>query len=156
MAGYRLGGDTGLMLSGSNAAKTEIEKFGITVRVEVLFIGASITHTKEFETATPAQSSLRLLGYDTLDHQNWNTSMKDHGAAASDLRTQASQIILCSQALDIRVAEKLDSLVICDGDRLDAVNCIKLTGSGLVAELILLPVSGLRQVDEWVIEDDII
>ena len=70
------------MLSGSNAAKKEIEKFGITVRVEVLFIAASTTHTKDFETTT-AQSLLRLLGYDTLDHQNWNTSMRDHGAAAS-------------------------------------------------------------------------
>ena len=143
------------MLSGSNAAKREIEKLGITVRVQILFITASITHTKEFETAS-AQSSLRLLGYDTLDHQNWNMSMKDIGAAASDLRNQASQIVLRSQALDIRVAEKLDGLGICDGDQLNVADCNRLTESGLVAELVLLPVSGLRQVVEWIIQDDII
>ena len=143
------------MLSGSNTAKKEIEKFGITVKVEVLFLEASTTHTKEFEIAT-AQSSLRLLGYDTLDHKNWNTSMRDHGAAASDLKAQASQITLCSQALDRRVAEKLDSMGICDGDNLDVGDCNKLIQSGLVAELILLPVSGLRQVVEWIMEDNII
>ena len=61
-----------------------------------------------------------------------------------------------SQFLDIRVAEKLGSLGICDGNYLDAGDCKKLIDSGLVAGLILLPLSGLHQVVGWVIEADVI
>ena len=156
VAGYKLGGDTALMISGSNASKKELEKFGITVKVEVLFIEASTTHTKDFATSS-ASSSLRLVGYDTLDYQSWKAAeVEGHSLEASTLRVQAAEVITRSQALDIRVTEKLDELGIRDGDHLDSDDCTKLTESGLVAELVLLPVSTLREVIEWVIEDDVI
>ncbi|MCJ1249393.1 hypothetical protein MMC30_006616 [Trapelia coarctata] len=155
LAGYKLGGDTGLMISGSNSSKKELERFGITVKVEVLFVEASTTHTKDFVT-TQAGGSLKLVGYDTLDHRTWKSSEEGHGNVASKLRYQAAEVITAAQALDMRVAEKLDELGIQDGDHLNAEDCNKLTESGLVVELVLLPVGTLREVIEWVIEDDII
>ena len=156
VAGYKLGGDTGLMISGSNASKKELEKFGITVKLEVLFIEASTTHTNDFETLASSNAS-KLVGYDTLDHQCWKSSeLEDRGSAALSLREQAKEIINRSQILDLRVSEKLDELEVRDSDHLSLEDCRKLTGSGLVAELVLLPVETLRQVIEWVIEDDII
>lgn len=156
VAGYKLGGDTALMISGSNASKKELEKFGITVKVEVLFIEASTTHTKDVATSS-ASDSLRLVGYDTLDYQSWNSSeVEGHSGNALALRAQAVEVITRSQALTVRVAEKLDELRLRDGDHLNSEDCRKLTESGLVAELVLLPVSTLREVVEWVIEDDVI
>lgn len=156
VAGYKLGGDTGLLISGSQESKTKLERFGITVRVEVLFIGASTTHTKDITTST-ARSSLRLMGYDTLDHQSWRSSQAEKpGFDASAFGAQVAGIVSQSQSLDSRVAEKLDNLGIQDGDHLNSDDCRKLIESGLVAELVLLPVGTLREVIEWVIEDDII
>ena len=91
VASYRLGG--------SNAAEMEIEKLGITVRVK-FFLLERASHTPR-NLRLPQQSSIRPLGYDTLDHQNWNSSVKNHGAAAADLRSQALQVVLRSQVLDI-------------------------------------------------------
>lgn len=65
-----------MMLSGSGSFREELGKFGVTVtvKVEVLFLEASTTHTKDFKTSK-AQRSLNLVGYDTLDHRNWKCSM---------------------------------------------------------------------------------
>ena len=155
LANYRLGGDTGLMLSGSNASKKELEKFGLTVKVEVLLIEKSTRHTSNVET-NAAKGSLSLIGYDTLDKQNWHTLMGDKGQEAFNLRAQASEIITRAQLLDLRVAQRLDGLGIQDGDRLGQDDCKNLIASGLVVELELLPMATLREVIEWVIEDDII
>lgn len=72
------------------------------------------------------------------------------------MRAQAVEVITRSQALTVRVTEKLDELRIRDGDHLNSEDCSILTESGLVAELVLLLVSTLREVIEWVIEDDTI
>ena len=156
VAGYRLGGDTALMISGSSAAKKELEKFSITVKVEVLFFEASTTHS-EYRASATASSSLRMVGYDTLEHRTWKAAdVEGKSAGAASFRAQAAEVMVRSQSLDIRVMEKLNELGFQDEEHLSKEDCDELTKSGLVAELVLLPVSTLREVIEWVIEDDII
>ncbi|TAQ87212.1 hypothetical protein B7494_g4481 [Chlorociboria aeruginascens] len=145
VAGYRLGGDTQMMLSGSNSSKRELEKFGVTVKAEVLFVEASTTYTKDFEE-NGATSELSLIGYDTLDCDNWKC---EKGSLALEMQTQAAKVIEKSQSLDVRISGKLNELGIEDGAYLSNETCRKLTEAGLVVELILLPVGTLRQVIEW-------
>lgn len=40
-AGYRLGGDTGILLSASGHRREQIDKYGVTATVTVLFVSAS-------------------------------------------------------------------------------------------------------------------
>lgn len=54
------------------------------------------------------------------------------------------------------MAKKLDELDIHDGGLVDSSICEKLVESGLVVKLMLVPVITLREVQNWMIEDDII
>ena len=155
LAAYRLGGETGILVSGSNSHKRTLDRFGITVTVEVLFVETSVTHTKDF-AKTEALNTLKVIGYDTLGQTTYNSMAEDHAAIGSEVRKQAEDLCEKSRTLDTRVAEKLDELDIHDGDQIDTSMCQKLVEAGLVVELMLLPAITLRQVQAWVIEDDII
>ena len=155
LAAYRLGGDTGILVSGNNSQRKKLEKFGITVTVEVLLVEVSVTHTKDFKTAE-AHSGIKLIGYDTLGHTAYNSAAENQASAQSGVQSQAANYCTKAQDLDYRVAEKLDTLDIQDGDRIDLEMCRKLVESGLVVELMLLPIITLREVQNWVIEDDVI
>ncbi|CAK4024460.1 Hypothetical predicted protein [Lecanosticta acicola] len=155
LAGYRLGGDTGILVSGSNSFRKQLEKFGITVTVEVLFVEASVTHTKDVLT-TSAGSEVKVIGYDTLGYTRYNSSAENDRSSVADVRNQAEDYVEEARNLDLRVSDKLDELEIRDGDVVDESVCRELVEAGLVVELMLLPAITLRDVQNWVIEDDVI
>lgn len=74
VAGYKPGGDTGLMMSGSNAAKTDLEKFSITIKVKGLIVKVSKIHANEFETSE-TKSPLKLVDtiLSTISAENFLT-----------------------------------------------------------------------------------
>lgn len=156
VAGYRLGGDTGLMLSGSNAARKELEQFGVTLKVKVLFVDKAETWTKNNITSSQA-SALSLSGYDTLENQHWTLSRgHEDTTSAETVQKCAANVMSKSQTLESRIEDKLNDLNIVDGQVLSFEDCDDLTKSGLVVELVLLPVTSLRQVILWLQEDNII
>jgi hypothetical protein len=155
LAAYRLGGDTGILVSGASSDKRSLEKFGVTITVEVLFVKASVSHTKNSLKAE-AHSNFKIIGYDTLSHTQYNSEAQGHAALQSEVTREAEGYCEKAKSLDIRVSDKLDELGIHDGDRVDMKLCEKLTQAGLVVELMLLPVITLREVQNWVIEDDVI
>jgi len=61
VAGYRIGGETGLLISSSSFRTKKVEKFGVKVTLEVLFVEVSKTWSKDFEEFG-AGRSLKLLG----------------------------------------------------------------------------------------------
>lgn len=71
VSGYRLGGDTGILMSASGQRREQVDKYGITATVEVLFVEVSKTWEKDFRTFSSGRQ-VRLLGYDTLDAKSWN------------------------------------------------------------------------------------
>ncbi|KAI0147798.1 hypothetical protein GGR57DRAFT_244945 [Xylariaceae sp. FL1272] len=71
VSGYRLGGDTGILMSASGHSREQIDKYGVTATVEVLFVEVSKHWEKDFRTFS-AGRQVRLLGYDTLDAKTWN------------------------------------------------------------------------------------
>lgn len=157
VAGYRLGGNTGLMLSGSNAARKELEQFGVTLKVKVLFVEKAETWTKD-EVISSQSSGLSLSGYDTLSNQYWSLGL-GHAGTGTDVKAVqqcAADVISESRTLESRIEDKLDDLNIVDGETLSIEYCDDLIKSGLVVELVLLPVTSLRQVILWLQKDNII
>lgn len=151
--GYRLGGDTGLMLSSSSFSSKKVESYGITATVEVLFVEASKTWTKDFHSFS-AGRAMRLIGYDTLSDMNWKLSTEESDMGA--LAKQAERIMLDSQNILERVLRVLEAKGMADGDELSHEQCEFLTGSGVAVELVLLPMSSLRDVARWTTEHDVI
>ncbi|KAF2151441.1 hypothetical protein K461DRAFT_295497 [Myriangium duriaei CBS 260.36] len=151
--GYRIGGDTGLMLSSSSFSNKKVESYGITATVEVLFVEVSKTWTKDIHSFS-AGKSMRLLGYDTLTDQTWNVTTAENGIRA--LADRAEHIILRSQSVLERTLEALEKQNMADGDEISNEQCDFLTGNGLVVELVLLPMSALRDVARWTTERNVI
>lgn len=152
--GYRLGGDTGLMISSHSFEKKKVEQYGITLTVEVLMVEASKTWTKDFY-AFAAGKEMRLVGYDTLSDQNWNVSMKSTGDIQK-LSEAAEQVMKNSQDLLERSVKALEDKHLFHGDHLSRTQCDILAKSGIVVELVLLPMSTLRDVARWTTERNVI
>ena len=152
--GYRLGGDTGLVISSSAFEKKKVEQYGIKLTVEVLLVEVSHTWTKDFHTFS-AGKKMRLLGYDTLSDTNWNVSMEATGDIEK-LAKQAEEIVQRSQDLLPRSIQLLESQGMFHGDHLTNEQCDFLTSNGIAAELVLLPMSALRDVARWTTERNII
>ncbi|KAI8633211.1 hypothetical protein F5Y19DRAFT_471477 [Xylariaceae sp. FL1651] len=186
LAGYRLGGDTGILMSASGHSREQIDKYGITATVEVLFISASKHWEKDFR-AFSAGRQVRLLGYDTLDAKNWNrfraagddvkdmetwaktlppkrpNGDEDEGdllrgdnTGEDSLRGDTNAIILRSESLLERVYEVLGRHGYKNGESLTFVQCEELLAEGIVVELLLEPMRRLRDVVQWRLEKNII
>lgn len=113
----------------------------------------SETWTKDFEEFG-AGRSLKLLGYDTVDGENW--SRKTEGGGVDTLRSDAREIVKRSQCILERVDQTLERLELWDGQDLTSAQCDSLIQAGIVVELILLPMASMRDVARWRIERDII
>lgn len=153
VAGYRLGGETGLLISSSSFRKEKIDKYSITATIEVLFISVSNTWSKEFEERSSGRS-FSLLGYDTLEGKTWDMSSVNEGVPA--MQEASTQIILRSQCILERGLQILDSFSLGEDKDLTWEECDRLAESGIVAELVLLPMSCIRDVACWTLEDNII
>lgn len=151
--GYRLGGDTGLLVSSSSFSNKKVEAYDIKATLEVVMIETSKTWTKNFHTFA-AGKSMRLLGYDTLSDRNWNVTTAEDGIGA--LVEQADIIVLESQNILERTLKLLEAQKIADGDELSHEQCDFLTGNGVAVELVLLPMSSMRDVARWTTEHDVI
>ncbi|KAJ4367265.1 hypothetical protein N0V83_006846 [Neocucurbitaria cava] len=169
VAGYRLGADTGLLLSSSTSSRKQVDKYSIKAEVEVLFFSASKTWEKDFEKFRCGRS-LKLVGYDTLEGRNW----KNAGAAGDaeremnnwlqgrptadegSLRADAEAIIQRSHSLIDRVGEVLHTHNVRNGGYLTFDQCEDLVEAGVVVELLLLPMERLRDVFRWRLDDNII
>lgn len=152
--GYRLGGDTGLMVSSSSFSTKKVESYGIKATVEVLLAEVSHTWTKDFH-AFEAGKSIRVLGYDTLSNRNWSVTTAEDGSIDALLR-QTEEIILNSQNILERVLKILREQKMTDGDSLSNEQCDYLSNKGVVVELVLLPMSAMKDVARWTTEHDII
>jgi len=152
--GYRLGGDTGLMVSNSSFSTKRVESYGIKATVEVLFVEVSHTWTKDFHSFD-AGKSMKVLGYDTFSNRNWSVTTAEDGSINA-LLGQTEDIILNSQSILERVLKLLEEQKMTDGDLLSNEQCDYLTSNGVVVELVLLPMSAIRDVARWTTEHDVI
>ncbi|KAL2208304.1 hypothetical protein CC79DRAFT_1272629 [Sarocladium strictum] len=168
VSGYRLGGDTGILMSASGQRREQIDKYGVTATVEVLFVEVSKTWEKDFRTFSSGRQ-VRLLGYDTLDAKSWNRfraagdDVKEMMAWAAkapsgedSLRADTNAIMTRSESLLERIYEVLDKHEYRNGQSLTFFQCEELLAEGIVIELMLEPMRRIRDVIQWRAEDNII
>ena len=155
VAGFRLGGDTALLLSSAAHVTKDREVYGVTLKAVVLFFETSKHWKKDFDTFT-SNSTLTLLGYDTLAGKTWNERAEGAGDPSARLFEASKDIALSTQCLDGRLANILDGMRLRDGAELDALTCDELIREGVVVELVLRPIRALRQVMHWVLQDNVI
>ncbi len=170
LTGYRLGGDTGILMSASGHQREQIDTYGITATVTVLFVSASEHWEKDFRTFG-AGRQVELLGYDTLDNKNWqrfsaagDDDIKELKAWADNepavdvdsLRADINAIMTRSENLLERIGEVLERHGYQNGERLTFAQCEELLAEGIVIELLLEPMSRLRDVVRWRLEKNII
>jgi hypothetical protein len=152
--GYRIGGDTGVMISSASFSEKKVESWGIEAKAEVLLVEVSHTWTKDFHSFA-AGKSMKILGYDTLSNRNWNVKTAEDGSI-NTLLEQTGEIVLNSQNILERVLSFLQEHGMADGDSLSNEQCDFLTSNGAVVELLLLPMTAMRDVARWTTENDVI
>jgi hypothetical protein len=134
-----------------------------------LFFSTSKTWEKDFEKFRSGRA-LKLLGYDTLEGQNWENAsvvgdaekkiknLLDYRNAADEgsLRADAGTIIERSHNLIERVGKVLKAHNVSNGTYLTFKQCEELIEAGVVVELLLLPMERLRDVIQWRFNNNII
>lgn len=151
--GFRLGGDTGLMLSSSSFLTESVDSYSIKATLEVLFIEASTTWTKDLRSFD-AGKAMKLVGYDTLGDKNWNIATSNGDLV--ELSTEAEKAILQSQNIHERTLQLLKERGMVHGHELTHEQCDFLSSEGVVVEIVLLPMAAVRDVSRWTTERDVI
>lgn len=169
LAGYRLGGDTGILMSASGHSREQIDKYGITATVKILLVSGSKHWEKEFRTFTSGRQA-QLIGYDTLDDKTWKRfsaagdyvkemkvwACSEPAIDANSLLADIDAIMTRSENLLERVSTTLERHGYRNGESLTFVQCEELVAQGIVVELLLEPMSRLRDVIQWRMETNII
>ncbi|KAF2627507.1 hypothetical protein BU25DRAFT_439935 [Macroventuria anomochaeta] len=157
LAGYRLSGETGILLSASRHTKEVREEYKVK---------ATVT---DFKTRTLGRQ-VKLLGYDTVDSMTWETARAtgddlkalkqkyqeavaweafDLATDAQTLRADADAIMARSESLLERVGVVLERHGYRNGENLTFLQCEELVKEGIMVELLLEPMSRLKDVGDW-------
>lgn len=148
--GYRLGADTGILMSASGHSREQIDKYGITATLTVLFASTSEPWEKDFIKFTAGRQT-QLLGYDTLDGKNWKRNSAANNYIVDDhlLRADTHEIMTLSENLLERVGEILERHHCRNKESLTFDQCEELVAEEIVVELLLEPMWRLRDVIQW-------
>lgn len=142
LAGYRLGGETGVCLSTSEDSSKTIERLSATITVTVLFVSKS-KMVEKFFTDASSGSTICILGYDTLTSYH-SEGYADDGMGKEIMADSAGNLVGCARDLCTRVGKRMELLGLEPGQTLGMDDCDHVAKSGLLVELILRPMKNLR------------
>jgi hypothetical protein len=149
VAGYRLGGDTGVLFASSKSTSIKDEDVSVTVKVETFIADEEYTTSTHWrELSYSAQ--MDVIGYDTLTHQSiLKSSGEGKTSSPSEIAGDARSLLQMGQDLSWRVEREIKKYGLENGVPLSAEVCDQLTKGCLVVELILLPIRTWREVIAW-------
>lgn len=154
LASYRLGGDVALMLSEEGFFDKTTETKAIEAKVKVL--GFTKEYADSWSTNDEKQArSLQLIGHDALGNVFISQSLRDEGGRTK-LAELAESFVARGENLSYRVESRLRELGIDEGVPLDFDICNQVTRAGAVAELLLMPVTHLWELQYWACDENII
>jgi len=155
VAGYRLGGDTGVLFASSKSTSVKDEDVSVTVKVESFIADAEYRTNKHWrELSYSAQ--MDVIGYDTLTHQSVLKSSGEGKASPSEIVGEVCSLLRMGRDLPWRVEREIKKYGLENSVPLSAGVCDQLTKGCLVVELILLPVRTWREVLVWSNNTDVI
>ncbi|KAJ5080926.1 hypothetical protein N7456_013636 [Penicillium angulare] len=145
--GYELGADAGACISAESSDYSSTETLKITVTVKVLFVSASVSHTKTFEDQK-SSASFAFSGFSTLhgEVKKCPRSSPDGPTSMVDLvemQKEATEHLARVAKLDHEIQERMTSLGLTEGAKLPLNLCGEVCRSGLVVQLLLAPFANL-------------
>jgi hypothetical protein len=154
VAGCNIGADAAFMCSEGENSKSTTEALSIKAEMHALFLSANYEDSKYFSD-TSADSALQLSGFDTFS-TTYLSLESANGSGLVALREQAAELDRKVEQLNNRVSSKLKELSLTEDMRVSLSTVEEIFKSGLVVEVILLPVNKLRDVISWVNSKDVI
>lgn len=155
VAGYRIGGDAGVMLSQSSSRKTESESNSVSLKVEVLFAD----YEENWSTSSYSEQSdiqVNVSGFSTLEKVFMREAARKGDPRLQEVLQKARGLHNRAQGLDDSIEKVLNGLKISHMDVLTVEQCEALCQSGAVVELLLVPVETLRELQYWITDTNII
>ncbi|XEV01244.1 hypothetical protein FSHL1_006531 [Fusarium sambucinum] len=155
VAGYRIGGDAGVMMSLGSSSKTVSESITICIKVEILFFSFEDSWTKSWSSA---ESDLRvtLSCFSTLEQAKIQEQRQLGDPKLYSFIQEARGIHNRAQGLVDTVQRKLDQLGVSKDKHVTTEQCVGLCQSGVVVELLLFPVENLRELQYWNTDENVI
>lgn len=155
VSGFALGGDTVAMASAQSEDSSFYRKLKILLQVQFLIVTFYSTVTDESEASSFTDHQESLTGYDSLSKKFVLASARNEQMPREAL-ADAKDLARLAHSLGSRVDEKMVEARLFENEPLTEEVCERLFRSGLVVELILLPVAQLRDVLMWRTNTDII
>ncbi|OCK76222.1 hypothetical protein K432DRAFT_151643 [Lepidopterella palustris CBS 459.81] len=142
VAALILGGDSAVLLS--SAAENHAEAEHLVANLEGHFLGMGASETIDKLRSTGGQSrSISLNAFDSLDASHAAQSASD-SMTFDDLKRKATQYMSKALELGDRVNKVAQRQGIFETKSLSISQCDAICEAGLVAEVMLLPFTGLR------------
>ncbi|KAF9641488.1 hypothetical protein BFW01_g1471 [Lasiodiplodia theobromae] len=156
VAAYVLGADAGALVSRSSSASTVAERLQVTVKLKVLFWTASHTESKSWSNSTSA-ARVSVSAFSTLGPLRLSASAAG-GSELQRLAADAKAVLASIDNVPARVEATVAELGVRPGEKavVGEDMCDGLCDSGLVVELVLMPIETLREVQAWATSTDII
>ncbi|KAK6339824.1 hypothetical protein TWF718_009214 [Orbilia javanica] len=147
VAGFRIGGDAGLMVSKSTFSSRIIERLSARAEASALLIKVGKTWEKFFHHAA-AGAAYSLSAFDTLTavHVQAHVEMADLEGASAVIANATQQAI----NLPFRIEQGMESVGFSDTTGTISQQKVYrvLADSNLIVELLLLPITTIREVFE--------
>ena len=148
VGGFALGGDTVAMASALSEDSSFYRKLKILLQVQFLFITFYNTVADESEASSFTDHQESLTGYDSLSNKFVLARARNERMPEEAL-AEAKDLARLAHNLGSRVDKKMVEAGLLENEPLTEEVCERLFQSGLVVELILLPVAQLRDVLVW-------
>ncbi|KAM0235345.1 hypothetical protein ACHAP5_009740 [Fusarium lateritium] len=155
VAGYRIGGDAGVMMSLGSSSKTVTESVTICIKVEILFFSIEDSWSKSWSSA---ESDLRvtLSCFSTVEQAKLQEQRQLGDPKLYSFIQEARGIHNRAQGLVDTIQRKLDQLGVSKDKHVTTEQCVGLCQSGVVVELLLFPVENLRELQYWKTDENVI
>ena len=155
VAGYRIGGDAGVMMSLASSSKIVSESVTVCIKVEILFFSLENSWSKSW---SQAESDLRvtLSCFSTFEQAQIQEQRQLGDPKLHKFIEEARGIHDRAQGLVDTIQRKLDSIGISKDKDITTEQCVGLCESGMVVELLLFPIGNLRELQYWRTDDNII
>ncbi|EAW12960.1 uncharacterized protein ACLA_013970 [Aspergillus clavatus NRRL 1] len=148
VGGYRIGGDASVLFSTDASSRSETETKSVKLSVESWF-GDYHKEWSSSSTRTEHQAEVRVSAYSTLEQAIIGETVKLGTARFQAVIEQGRGIHRRAQGLDDSISKLLTQIGVRKGGLVTQQQCMQLCQSGVVAELLLMPVECLRQVRHW-------
>ncbi|KAF4459910.1 hypothetical protein FALBO_13326 [Fusarium albosuccineum] len=155
VAGYRIGGDSGVMMSIGSHRKNTSESVTISIKVKVLFFTIQDSWSKSWSQAE-ADLRVTLSCFSTVEGAFVQENVQLGNPKLPGILQQARSIHQRAQGLTDTIQRKLDQIGVSNDKSVTIEQCAGLCKSGVVVELLLYPVENLRELQYWKTDTNVI